>query len=213
VVFMLTLHPEAFQRLRTEVLEVVGPTERPTYEHIRDMRYLRAVLNETLRLFPPVPINARTSVNEVILPEGGKDGKPIYVPAKTLVSWAPFLMHRRKDLWGFDADEFDPDRFIDERLKKYLVANPFIFLPFGAGPRICLGQQYAYNEMSFFLVRLMQNFDKITLDTDAQPQRTTSLLDWKTKRVEVERDLLTIHLSLSTKDGIWVRMNEAPAAE
>jgi len=68
-------------------------------------------------------------------------------------------MHRRKDLWGPDgeclssythrhvltsrppADEFDPDRFIDERVKKYLVSNPFIFLPFQAGPRICLAQQ------------------------------------------------------------------------
>jgi hypothetical protein len=68
-------------------------------------------------------------------------------------------MHRRKDLWGPDgkpfpiqviqviftevtpAEEFDPDRFIDERLHKYLIPKPFIFLPFNAGPRICLGQQ------------------------------------------------------------------------
>ena len=50
-------------------------------------------------------------------------------------------MHRRKDLWGPDAEEFDPDRFLDERLHKYLTPNPFIFLPFNGGPRICLGQQ------------------------------------------------------------------------
>ena len=82
--------------------------------------------------------------------------------------------------------------------------------------------------MSFFVVRLLQNFNSISLDMDAQPQRTTSLLEWKTKRLEVERDLLAFHLSLSTKvsplhctcadsnlkrswqDGVWVRMNEAP---
>jgi len=122
-------------------------------------------------------------------------------------------MHRRKDLWGPDADEFDPGRFIDDRVKKYLVPNPFIFLPFSAGPRICLGQQFAYNEMSFFMIRLLQKFDKITLDMDAQPQRTTSLLEWKTKRREVEKDLLAVHLSLSTKDGIWVRMNEISDSE
>ena len=50
-------------------------------------------------------------------------------------------MHRRTDLWGPDALEFDPDRFLDDRLRKYLTPNPFIFLPFNAGPRICLGQQ------------------------------------------------------------------------
>lgn len=67
-------------------------------------------------------------------------------------------MHRRPDLWGPDgmpsifggflcclnlflAAEFDPDRFLDERVSKYLTPNPFIFLPFNAGPRICLGQQ------------------------------------------------------------------------
>jgi len=210
VVFLLSLHPEVFDRLRTEVLEVVGPMEQPTYESIRNMKYLRAVLNETLRLYPPVPINSRASIKPTILPEGGKDGKPVYVPPGTFISFSPITMHRRKDLWGPDADEFDPDRFIDDRVKKYLVQNPFIFLPFGAGPRICLGQQFAYNEMSFFVIRLLQNFDSIALDTDAQPQRTTSLLEWKTKRREVERDLLAIHITLSTKDGIWVRMNEAP---
>ena len=50
-------------------------------------------------------------------------------------------MQRRADLWGPDALEFDPDRFLDCRLRKYLTPNPFIFLPFNAGPRICLGQQ------------------------------------------------------------------------
>ena len=50
---------------------------------------------------------------------------------------------------GALADDFDPERFIDERLGKYLVPNPFIFMPFNAGPRICLGQQFAYNEVDF----------------------------------------------------------------
>jgi len=56
--------------------------------------------------------------------------------------------------------------------------------------------------MSFFIIRLLQNFDEVTLDMDAQPQRTTSLLEWRTKRREVERDLLAVHLSLSTKVSV-----------
>ena len=50
-------------------------------------------------------------------------------------------MHRRADYWGPDAEAFDPDRFLDARVQRYLTPNPFIFLPFNAGPRICLGQQ------------------------------------------------------------------------
>ena len=86
---------------------------------------------------------------------------------------------------------FDPDRFLDERVQKYLVPNPFIFLPFNAGPRIWLGQQvnlahpsqllspadpsrlcdlqFAYNEISFMLTRLLQRFSSITLRQDAHP--------------------------------------------
>ena len=53
-VYLLSTHPEVFARLRTEVLEKVGPSQRPSYDNIRDMKFLRAVINETLRLFPPV---------------------------------------------------------------------------------------------------------------------------------------------------------------
>jgi cytochrome P450 len=58
-------------------------------------------------------------------------------------------MHRRKDLWGPTAEEFDPDRFLDERLRKYVLANPYCFLPFNAGPRVCLGQQVRFLCSSF----------------------------------------------------------------
>ncbi len=57
------------------------------------------------------------------------------------IVYSVFLMHRREDLWGPDAQSFDPDRFLDDRVQRYQTGNPFIFLPFNAGPRICLGQQ------------------------------------------------------------------------
>ena len=64
------------------------------------------------------------------------------------------------------ALKFDPDRFLDERVHKYLTPNPFIFCPFNAGPRICLGQQFAYHEATFYLVRLLQQFTEFTLDQE-----------------------------------------------
>ena len=101
------------------------------------------------------------------------------------------------------ALEFDPDRFLDERLHKYLTPNPYIFTPFNAGPRICLGQQvrllslvfplflgelltrsshdhkqFAYQETSFFLIRLLQQFTGFSLAPDAQPEGTRPPESW-----------------------------------
>ena len=115
------------------------------------------------------------------------------------VSYSVHCMHKRKDYWGPDgmfkfkfqircvpslisvssAEVFDPDRFLDSRLHTYLTPNPFIFLPFNAGPRICLGQQFAYNEASFMLVRLLQAFDRIELAPDAQPKESFPPEEWK----------------------------------
>ncbi|KIL67115.1 hypothetical protein M378DRAFT_160099 [Amanita muscaria Koide BX008] len=141
VIYLLATHPAVMDRLRQEILEKVGSVKMPDQNDIKDMKYLRAVINETLRLFPVVPFNVRESVKATTWPHPDPTQKPYYIPAGTRIMYSVLLMHRSKDLWGPDADEFDPDRFLDDRLKKYLTKNSFIFLPFHAGPRICLGQQ------------------------------------------------------------------------
>jgi cytochrome P450 len=120
-------------------------------------------------------------------------------------------MHRRKDLWGPDAEEFDPDRFLDYRLHKYLIPQPFIFLPFNAGPRICLGQQFAYNEMSLMLIRLLQHFDTISLAPDAQAPDTLPPPTWAEAegRKATEKIFPKIRLTMYAHGGLWVRMTEA----
>lgn len=130
-------------------------------------------------------------------------------------------MHRRTDLWGPDgkltqvdpqqvayhdtsllhpAAEFDPDRFLDARLHKYLTPNPFIFMPFNAGPRICLGQQFAYNEVSFMLIRLLQAFDGVELAQDEQPLDSRPPAEWARAAVgdrkRVEKVWLKSHFTL-----------------
>ncbi|KAI5888709.1 cytochrome P450 [Schizophyllum commune H4-8] len=225
-IYKLAEYPEIAEKLRAEILEKVGPTRSPTYDDIKDMKYLRAFLNETLRLYPLVPVNARQGLVIMAL---ASPAYSIFAGRLTrircfhrrmlrsrpfLCLYSVYLMHRRTDLWGPDAGKFDPDRFIDERLGKYLTHNPYIFVPFNAGPRICLGQQFAYNEMSFFLVKLLQNFDSFSLATDVQPRdsiRAPTAAD--TPGSEIEKRIFGVHLTMYFKSGLWVRMQEAPPVQ
>ncbi|KZP22481.1 cytochrome P450 [Athelia psychrophila] len=203
--YLLAQHPEAMARLRQEMLDHVGPSARPTYAMVTDMKYLRAFINETLRLFPAVQ-----SVNETTWPSPDPAQKPLYIPANTQVVYSAMLTHRRTDLWGPDALEFDPDRFLDDRVRKYLTPKPYIFVPFNAGPRICLGQQFAYNEMSFVIVRLLQNFTSVALDTASQPPDSVPPPSWAGApgRKGTEKFWPQAHLTMYSKGGLWVKMEE-----
>ncbi|KAK0191618.1 cytochrome P450 monooxygenase pc-3 [Armillaria mellea] len=215
VVYMLSQHPDVLRRLRNEILGKVGTTNRPSYNDFRDMKYLRAVINETLRLYPPVPLNARACKNGAVWRSKTPGSQDYYIPPKTRIVYSVFLMHRREDLWGPDAQSFDPDRFLDDRAQRYLTGNPFIFLPFNAGPRICLGQQFAYHEVSFFLVRLLQSFSEIRLDTEAQPSECRPPPSWtEGSGIKArEKVMLKTHLTLFSYGGLWIDMKEASAVE
>ncbi|KDQ28725.1 hypothetical protein PLEOSDRAFT_27377 [Pleurotus ostreatus PC15] len=217
-VYMLAENPHVLKRVREEILDKVGPSRRPTHDDLRDMKYLRAFINETLRLYPAVArvlkCNNRTSRHATLLPAKAPGQKPFYIPPMTKAVYSVFLMHRRTDLWGPDALEFDPDRFLDDRVK-YITKNPFIFLPFNGGPRICLGQQFAYHESSFFLIRLLQRFSDFKMAQDVQPGWSKPPADWakcpgsKGK----EKVIPGAHLTMYVKGGLWLRMEEVKNAE
>ncbi|GAB1522864.1 Protein kinase alk2 [Rhizoctonia solani] len=207
-VYILAENPKIMDKLRSEVLGRLGTSNHPTPEDFKEMKYLRAVINETLRLFPAVPVNERTAVKSTVLNSGEKK---YYVPAGATIPYSVLHMHRRKDLWGPDADEFDPERWLDDRLKKYVTPNPFIFLPFNAGPRICLGQQFAYNETSYFLSRLLQRVESFELVPEAYPAGTLPPADWKNGegRKVYEKIWPKSHLTIYCNGGLWIRMKEA----
>lgn len=95
-------------------------------------------LTIVLRLFPPVPFNARYALKPTTLPYGGgKDGSaPISLVKRERVVYSVFVLHRRKDIYGPDADEFRPERWGEEDLRKV----GWGFLPFNGGARVCLGR-------------------------------------------------------------------------
>ncbi|KAK5082186.1 hypothetical protein LTR05_007329 [Lithohypha guttulata] len=159
VFWVLARHPDIFQKLRETVLNEFGTYEKPrniTFESLKACTYLQHVMNETLRLYPSVPLNSRRAVRDTTIPVGGgPDGKsPIFVPKGTQVDYAVHVMHRRKDIYGEDVNEFKPSRWVGKRVG-------WEYLPFNGGPRICLGQQFALTEAGYVIVRLMQKYDRI----------------------------------------------------
>ena len=95
-------------------------------------------------------------------------------------------------------------------MKKHLVPDPFIFLPFNAGPRICLGQQFAYNEASMAIARLVQTFKGISLDMDSNPEAKPPAA-WASGpgRKAIEKVWVRSEITTCAKGGVWVKMQEA----
>lgn len=143
--FELSRRPEILARLRQEVDAL--DDEIPSLEELKNMKYLRAVLNESLRLYPIVPQNNRQALADTFLPVGGgKDGaSPVFVPKGQIVVWSLYAMHRRKDLYGEDAELFRPQRWLDQKDSKGLRVG-WEFLPFNGGPRICIGRTFSLSD-------------------------------------------------------------------
>ncbi|KZT37966.1 cytochrome P450 monooxygenase CYP63 [Sistotremastrum suecicum HHB10207 ss-3] len=214
-VYALALHPHVLERAREEIVSKCPPGTVPSFDDLKTFKYLRAVLNEVLRLYPPVPIilRASTSGATAIPRTTTADGtlrKPYFIPSKANVAFSSFLLHRRKDRWGQDAEEFDPDRWLDSRVE-HMVKNPFIFVPFNAGPRICIGQQFALNEASFFLVRLLQEYDSFELTPEYQPEGSQPPAGWYRGRgrAAVEKVWFASAMTLFAKGGLWLRFGKA----
>ncbi|KIX00684.1 uncharacterized protein Z518_09749 [Rhinocladiella mackenziei CBS 650.93] len=163
--YLLVRHPEVFQRLRETILEEFGTFNDPkaiTFESLKACTYLQHTMSEVLRMYTTVPINSRRAVRDTTLPRGGgPDGTaPLYVRKGQEVNYVVHIMHHREDIWGADADEFNPDRWVGRKAG-------WEFLPFNGGPRICLGQQFALTEAGYVIVRMLQKFDIIeTFETD-----------------------------------------------
>ncbi|KAK4543514.1 hypothetical protein LTR36_005409 [Oleoguttula mirabilis] len=127
--FMLAKDTEIWTKLRSEVATLEGQV--PSYEQINTLKYVQCCINES-------------------------DGaSPVFVTKGTLVCYNVYALHRRKDFYGSDADDFRPERWEDGKLQQRLR---WAYLPFNGGPRICLGQRYALTEVAYVLVRMVQEF-------------------------------------------------------
>ena len=160
--FMLARRPDIWRALQADIATLHGSI--PTFTELKDLKYLQALMRESLRVHPVVPQNSREALVDTTLPRGGgPDGRsPVFIPRGTAVAWSLYTMHRRTDLYGPDADEFRPARWLDDPSTGKKGLRPgWEYLPFNGGPRICLGQQFALAEAGYTTVRLCQAFEGI----------------------------------------------------
>ncbi|XP_020084747.1 cytochrome P450 704C1-like [Ananas comosus] len=160
LLYMLCKHPHVQEKVAQEVREAIGIKDNAamdefaaclTEEAINQMQYLHASLTETLRLYPAVPLDAKCCFSDDTLPDG------FDVKKGDMVNYQPYPMGRMKFLWGEDAEEFRPERWFNED-GVFVTESPFKFAAFQAGPRICLGREFAYRQMKIFAATLLYFF-------------------------------------------------------
>jgi cytochrome P450 len=166
--FELSRNPEVVARLRDEIRDRLGVganAQKPSYTDLKEMKYLNAVLNETMRVYPVVPFNVRNSLRDTTLPRGGgPDGRsPVGVRANTRIVYSTMLMQRDPDLYDGPESKnyFDPGKWIPGRWVSGWQPKPWHFIPFNGGPRICIGQQFATIEMGYTVIRILQAYERI----------------------------------------------------
>jgi cytochrome P450 len=169
--YMMTKHPEIADKIVDELSTIVTPqglnssqdgktvkaeaieefANLLTYETLGKLNYLHASLSETLRLYPAVSINSKEAATDDMLP----DGTP--VKKGSITGYVPYSMGRMRFLWGDDATEYKPERWLNGN-GEYEPQSPFKFTAFQAGPRTCLGKDSAYLQMKMTAALVLRFF-------------------------------------------------------
>ncbi|KAI0011956.1 putative N-alkane-inducible cytochrome P450 [Xylariaceae sp. FL0662B] len=191
--YFLARHPGAYARLRAAVLERFGGDEeqrRPDFRALGQVAYLQWVISEALRVATVIPLNERVALRDTVLPRGGgADGQAkVFVPKGTQVLLPLYAMQHREDIWGADVEEFRPERWETHRAG-------WEFVPFGAGARKCLGQQFGRQEVSYVIARFCQKYDRI-------------------ENMEEGDGRIRLHHAIENRSGtgVQVRLHEAKAS-
>lgn len=163
--FLIMQHPEVEERILQEVQSVFG--DQPiTYDQLFQLTYTEAVLRESLRLYPSVPMDPKCPSEPETLPDG------TFVPRGTSVFYNSYAMGRSTNIWGADALEFRPDRWLNAEPK-----DPYEYPVFHAGPRECLGKRLAMVEMKTVVASLIKHVKlRLAVPVDAVLPDTAATL-------------------------------------
>jgi cytochrome P450 len=157
--YLLSKHPWAVERVRAEAREALHG-RAPRYADIEQLPYTRMVLNESLRLFPPAWTLGRRAVGEDQI--GGYT-----VPANTVIAVCIYTLHRHPAFWA-EPEQFTPERF---SVENSAGRNKFAYVPFGAGPRQCIGNSFGLMEACLIIACIAQRFEmQLIPGIEAEPQ-------------------------------------------
>ena len=162
--YLLASYPEVADRVQAELRTVLG-TRPPTPADLPHLSYCRMVLDEALRLYPPAAILPRQANAADVL--GG-----YAVPKNAVVLMSQYVTHRHPDFWP------EPERFCPERFNATQVAarHRFAYLPFGEGPRVCIGKPFALMEMQLALATIAQTYNlRLLAERPVVPHLATTL--------------------------------------
>jgi cytochrome P450 len=178
---LLAAHPEIQARARAEVDQVLsqvvgqGP---PTLEQLKRLTYLDCVIKETLRLYPPIHLGSRIAVRDLAF----RDYK---IPTGSRVLYSIYLTHRDPAYWR-DPAEFDPERFLPDHTP---ARPPYTYVPFGGGPRNCVGAAFAQVEAKVVLARILRGFELRPTGASWRPRMRATLEPTPARLVHVTRRL------------------------
>ncbi|NXX88409.1 CP4B1 protein, partial [Centropus bengalensis] len=165
LLYCLSLYPEYQQRCREEIQGILGDRDTIEWEDLGKMTFTTMCIKESLRLFPPAPSVSRYLSKPVTFPDGRS------LPAGCQVALNIFAIHRNRDVWD-KPEVYDPMRFSPE---KSAHRHSHAFLPFSAGSRNCIGQQFAMNEMKVALALTLLRFE-VSPNPSKPPSLTSQII-------------------------------------
>ncbi|KAK6715054.1 hypothetical protein SNK04_005980 [Fusarium graminearum] len=154
--YHLIKNPACMEKLRNEIDQLTSRGElskAPTFKESQQMTYLQAVIKETLRIHPATGLPL-----ERVVPEGGATIAGRFFPENTIVGVNSWVAHRNKNVFGEDAEVFNPDRWLTQDTARLSAMNRY-YMPFGLGSRTCIGRHVSQLEMSKLVPRLIRDFN------------------------------------------------------
>uniref|UniRef100_A0A182K3B0 Uncharacterized protein n=1 Tax=Anopheles christyi TaxID=43041 RepID=A0A182K3B0_9DIPT len=148
--YELAKNQDVQDRLREEIERAIEENGgEVTYELVMNVQYLDNVINETLRKYPPIESLSRVPMRDYTVP-----GTKHVIPKDTFIQIPVYALHRDPEFYP-EPEQFNPDRFLPEQVKE---RHPYVFLPFGEGPRICIGLRFGVMQAKIGLITLLRNF-------------------------------------------------------